>query len=112
MQSCYYIYMLRCRGGSLYTGITTDLNRRLSEHREKAGKGAKYTFSHEVIGFECAFKCENRQLASRLEYHIKALTKQKKEQLIKNPLLLSEFLGKKLECDLFSPVTLKEDKAL
>ncbi len=112
MQDCYYIYLLRCRGGSLYTGITTDLNRRLYEHREKSGKGAKYTSSHQPIGFECAFKCDSRQLASRLEYYIKTLTKAKKEQLIKNPLLLSKFLGEKLECELFFPVTLKEDKAL
>lgn len=111
MQSSYYIYMLRCRGGSLYTGITTDLDRRLSEHQQKSGKGAKYTLSHEVLGFECAFKCQNRQLASRLEYHIKTLTKQKKERLIENPALLSEFFKDKLDCDMFFPVNLKEDKA-
>ena len=111
MQSYYYIYMLRCLDGSLYTGITTDLARRLSEHKQKAGKGAKYTFSHDGLYFDCAFKCENRQLASRLEYHIKRLPKVKKEELVKDSSLLSTFLGDKLECEKYLPVNLKEDKA-
>ncbi len=85
MASTFFVYMLRCRGGSLYTGITTDLERRLKEHKGKSGKGAKYTFSHEPFAFECVFETQTRQLASRLEYHIKTLSKNKKEELIKNP---------------------------
>ena len=111
MASTFYVYMLRCRGGSLYTGITTDLERRLKEHKGKSGKGAKYTFSHEPFAFECVFETQTRQLASRLEYHIKTLSKNKKEELIKNPALLLKFLGDKIECEKYTPVNLKEDKA-
>ena len=42
----YYVYILECEDGTLYTGITTDLERRLEEH--KAGKGGAYTRAHKV----------------------------------------------------------------
>lgn len=95
--AAFYIYMLRCADNSVYTGITTDLNRRFAEHSAKNKKSAKYTLSHSAEKFECIWQAENRRLASALEYRIKALTKNKKEQLISNPDLLSEFLGDKLD---------------
>ncbi|MCJ8343825.1 MAG: GIY-YIG nuclease family protein [Cetobacterium sp.] len=64
----WYIYLLRCKDNSLYTGITTDIERRFKEHRE--GKGAKYTKAKGVINI-------------KLEYKIKKLTKKYKEILIK-----------------------------
>lgn len=42
----YYIYMLRCEDNSIYTGITTDINRRMKEHFSKNKKCAKYTLKH------------------------------------------------------------------
>lgn len=92
----YYIYILRCEDNSLYTGITTDLNRRLEEHKSQSGKSAKYTRTHKVIKMETAWTSENRVLASKLEYHIKRLTKKQKEQLIiTND--LEKVLGNKIE---------------
>ena len=44
MRVAWWVYMLRCRDGSLYTGVTTDVERRFAQHR--AGTGAKYTRSH------------------------------------------------------------------
>ena len=67
----YYIYMLRCNNNSLYTGITTDLNRRTNEHFNKNEKCAKYTLHHTANKLEIAWKTENRVLASKLEYQIK-----------------------------------------
>ena len=70
----YYVYMLRCEDGSLYTGITTDL-----EHRN--GKGAKYTRSRGAVRIEAAWSCEEKGDALRLESAIKKLPKGKKEKL-------------------------------
>lgn len=79
----YYIYMLRCKDNSIYTGITKDLEKRMNEHFGKDEKCAKYTKSHTPKKLECVWKTETRKSASKLEYHIKTLTKDKKEKLIK-----------------------------
>lgn len=80
----YYTYMLRCEDNSIYTGITVNLERRMKEHFEKDKKCAKYTFRHTAKKLECAWKSENRVLASKLEYAIKQLSKIQKEELIEN----------------------------
>ncbi len=49
----YYVYMLRCEDNSIYTGITTDINRRMSEHFNKTEKCAKYTKTHLSQKLEC-----------------------------------------------------------
>lgn len=103
----YYTYILRCKDNSLYTGITTDLERRLKEHKEKGEKTAKYTLRHEAVKMEIAWESENRVLASKLEFNIKKLTKKQKEELIKNPKLLNEFLGDKIQLELYSKVRVK-----
>lgn len=100
----YYTYILRCKDNSLYTGITTDLERRLKEHKEKGEKTAKYTLRHEAEKMEIAWKSENRVLASKLEFNIKRLTKKQKEELIKNPKLLNKFLGDKIQTELYSSI--------
>lgn len=100
----YYTYMLRCKDNSLYTGITTDLERRLKEHKEKGEKTAKYTLRHEAEKMEIAWESENRVLASKLEFNIKKLTKKQKEELIKNPKLLKSFLGDKVQSELYLKV--------
>ena len=92
----FYTYILRCSDNSLYTGITTDPARRLSEHKAKNEKSTKYTRRHEAVKFECLWGSDSRSLASKLEFHLKTLSKIKKEQLILNPNLLSELLGDKI----------------
>lgn len=94
----YYTYILRCKDNSLYTGITTDLKRRFEEHSGRGEKCAKYTLRHNAKKFESAWESEDRKLASKLEYHIKTLTKSQKEELIiKNN--LEKLLGEKIEAD-------------
>ena len=78
----YYTYMLRCEDNSIYTGITTDLERRMKEHFEKEEKCAKYTRRHTAKKLECAWQSENRILDSKLEYAIKHISKQEKENII------------------------------
>ena len=99
----YYIYMLRCENNSIYTGITTDVQRRMEEHFSKDPKGAKYTKSHKPIKLECVWESENKVLASKLEFRVKALTKAQKEELIKNN-NLERYLSEKIECDKYKIV--------
>lgn len=96
--SMFYTYMLRCTDKSIYTGITTDVQRRMKEHKEKGIKGAKYTKNHEYMKIECAWECEDRGLASKLEYQIKQLEKKQKEELILTQ-DLKQFLKDKVDCD-------------
>lgn len=76
----FYVYILRCEKNCLYTGITSDVERRFREHCE--GKGAKYTKTHKPLGVEAVWEAANKNEASRLEYRIKALSKDEKEDLI------------------------------
>ena len=78
----YYTYMLRCSDNSIYTGMTNNLEKRLNEHKTKSKNGAKYTKSHDVTKLETAWKSKEKSLACKLEYQIKNLTKQQKENLI------------------------------
>lgn len=97
----YYIYILRCHDNSLYTGITTDIKRRLNQHINKLDGAAAYTKSRDVTSIEALWISENRSSASKLEYQIKSLTKLKKEALIKKPQLLdAEVL--KIDSDLIN----------
>ena len=88
----YYTYILRCTDNSLYTGIARNVPARLKEHREKDIKGAKYTRSREILKVEAVFESADRSSASRLEYAVKKLNKEKKEKLILCPSLFSDLL--------------------
>lgn len=81
----YYVYMLRCHDDSIYTGITVDIQRRIKEHVSKSKVGAQYTKTRDVVALDALWTCENRSLASKLEYKIKKLSKADKELLINNP---------------------------
>ncbi len=76
----YFVYILKCKDGSLYTGITTDVARRLAEH--KAGTGAKYTRAKGVETLVYTEQCEGRSEASKREAEIKSLTRLQKLELI------------------------------
>ena len=84
----YYIYVLRCRDGSLYSGITTDLSRRLRQHLGKIKGGAKYTKSHPPISIEGVWTAPSRASASRLEYYLHNAVRADKEKAVGNPVFL------------------------
>lgn len=88
----YYTYMLRCIDGSIYTGMTNDLEKRLSEHI--SGTGAKYTKSHQAEKLEIAWSSKSKSLACKLEYQIKQLTKQQKENIIQGTKFTTYLQGK------------------
>ena len=87
----YYVYILRCRGGTLYTGITPDVCRRMRAHRD--GNGAKYTRSHPPLALEALWRTADRITAARLEYAVKKrLTRAQKLALIARPDSLGDLL--------------------
>ena len=67
---------------SIYTGITTNINRRMEEHFSKNEKCAKYTYTHSAKKLEAVWETKNKSLASKLEYYIKRLNKERKEILL------------------------------
>ena len=83
-----YVYLLRCMGNTLYTGITTDITRRLREHVAGGSAGAKYTRAHKPIALAALWEVNDLQDAARIEYRIKHLPTSKKNQLTDNPQLL------------------------
>ena len=103
----YYTYMLRCKDNSIYTGITNDLNKRMSEHFSKDKNGAKYTKSHDALKVETAWQTKEKSMACKLEYYIKDLTKSEKETLIINK-CLKEYLKGKVDCRRYKVVNFSE----
>lgn len=79
----YFVYILECSDGTLYTGITTDIKKRLDEHNNNP-KGAKYTKARRPVKLVYQEASENRSTASKREYVIKKLTRLKKLLLISN----------------------------
>ena len=82
----YFVYILECNDGSLYTGITTDVTKRLDEHNKKTC-GAKYTKSRRPVKLLYDELSSDRSNASKREYEIKKLTRLKKLQLIEKSLI-------------------------
>ena len=75
------VYILKCSDGTLYTGITTDPERRLAEHNSP-DKGAKYTRSRQPVELVYKKQAANRSEASKMEYAIKKMDRKNKEVLI------------------------------
>ena len=80
----YYVYMLKCADGSLYTGYTNDLQKRVGVHN--SGRGAKYTKSRLPVRLVYSEEHESKSSALKREAEIKKLTRSQKEKLIKNQL--------------------------
>ena len=79
----WYLYILRCKDDSLYTGITTDVEKRLEAHR--AGKGAKYTRGRGPLELVYREECGDHSDALRREAEIKRIPREEKLKLIKKP---------------------------
>jgi putative endonuclease len=76
----WYVYILKCNDGTLYTGITNDLGKRVSSHNK--GTGAKYTKTRTPVELVYHEEATNRSEASKREYQIKKLSRIAKENLI------------------------------
>ena len=76
----WHVYIIECSDGSLYTGITNDLDRRITAHND--GRGAKYTKSRRPVRLRYSEPAADRKNASQREYAIKSLRKAEKMRLI------------------------------
>jgi putative endonuclease len=80
MDKRWYVYILRCRDGSLYTGIATDVQARLAAHQ--SGKGAKYTRGRGPLELVYTEECKDHSAALKREVAIKRLSRNEKLKLI------------------------------
>jgi len=78
----WYVYILRCQDDSLYTGVCTDLERRVQEHNQCNKKGARYTRARRPVKMVYQEDCENRSEACKREAAIKKLQRKQKLLLI------------------------------
>lgn len=81
MSADWFVYVVECADGTYYTGITTDLDRRVKEHNETK-RAAKYTRSRRPVKLIFADSYECRSTASKAEYQLKSLSRRQKELLI------------------------------
>ena len=80
MEHTWKLYILRCGDGTLYTGITTDVEKRLEAHR--SGKGAKYTRGRGPLELVYQEECGDHSTALKREHEIKSMSRQEKEKLL------------------------------
>ena len=78
----WFVYILRCGDGTLYTGVTDDVQRRLAAHR--AGRGAKYTRGRGPLELVYTQEQPDKPAALRRELQIKKLSRPQKERLIRS----------------------------
>jgi len=76
----WHLYILECRDGSLYTGVTTDIDRRLRAHQE--GRGSRYTRTRRPVVLVHQEECGSRSLALSRECAVKSLPRRRKNELI------------------------------
>jgi len=88
----WYLYLVRCRDGSLYTGITTDVARRFAEHQGNGDTGAKYLRGRGPLVLVFQKKLESRSLALGVESKVKKLSKARKEDLIRDKTRIDEII--------------------
>jgi len=88
----WYLYLIRCRDGSLYTGITTNVTRRFAEHQENNSAGAKYLRGRGPLVLVFQKKLGGRSLALGVESRVKKLSKTGKEELTRTDSRINEII--------------------
>lgn len=81
-ESCWSLYLIRCRNGTLYAGITTDVARRFAEHQAGAPKGARYLRGKGPLQLEFQAPAGDRSTATKLEIWVKGLSRAVKEDVV------------------------------
>ena len=88
----WYLYVVRCRDGTLYTGISTDVDRRLAEHQGGGDAGSKYLKGRAPLTLLFQKRLGSRSLALKVESRVKRLSREKKEQMIRVPECIDEIV--------------------
>jgi putative endonuclease len=91
--SQWSVYIIRCDRSALYTGMSTDVARRLKEHRSGDRRSAKYTKSFSSIDLAYEVLVGDRSLAAKVEYLIKKLPRQKKEFIVSSNLSRDQLMA-------------------
>lgn len=81
----YVLYIVECADGTLYTGIATDLERRLAQHNGEKPRGARYTAARRPVRLVYQAAFETRSAAQKEEHRIKRMTRSEKQTLILAP---------------------------
>ena len=90
----WFLYLIRCKDGSLYTGITTDVKRRFEEHQGKDGKGSKYLRGRAPLQLVLKKKIGNRSLALKIENRVKKMPRTGKELFAKGKITVKDIKQK------------------
>ena len=81
--SDWYLYLIRCRDNTLYTGISTDVDRRFAQHRGAGNAGSKYLKGRRPLSLVFQENVGSKSLALKVERRVKRMSKARKERLIK-----------------------------
>lgn len=93
--SAWSVYILRCADGSLYTGITRDVARRVEEHNSNGRLAARYTRSRRPVVLVYRESAATRSAAGKREYRIKSMTRGEKQKLVNRPVKPGRFVKRK-----------------
>ena len=85
--TAWHVYLLRCADGTFYTGITTDLARRLRQHNGELSGGARYTQARRPVELAWKDVCESRSAAAKAEHRIRRLSRTQKRALIQSSII-------------------------
>lgn len=88
----WFVYMLRCGNAALYTGVTTDVARRVNEHRDRGPLGARYTRAFAPVELVYSCRLGQRTLACRVEHRLKRLPRPKKIEVVSGNFSTAELL--------------------
>ncbi|MDN3513345.1 MAG: GIY-YIG nuclease family protein [Candidatus Brocadia sp.] len=86
----WFLYVIRCKHGNLYTGITTNVERRLAEHTGNHNKGAKYLRGKTPLTLVMKKKMRSKGMALQIEAKVKKLPKMKKEMFVEGKIKVKE----------------------
>ena len=81
-KTIWYVYLAKCSDGTLYTGITTDLKRRINQHNGIVQGGARYTAARRPVVLVWSEEVDSRSCAQKREFEIRRLSRIEKTQLI------------------------------
>ena len=95
--SDWFLYIIGCRNGSLYTGISSDVCRRFAEHQSEGATGSKYLKGRTPLTLVFHKKVGSKSLALKVEHKVKKLSKGKKERLIWDPAYFEDIVRKATE---------------
>lgn len=92
MTSDWYLYLIRCRDGSLYTGISINVERRLVQHQREGDTGSKYLKGRGPLTLVFQKRLGSKSLALRVENKVRRLSTARKEKLIEVPGYIDEIV--------------------